>query len=172
MSLAVLVDQEVTWDQDKGGFKRVLVPPSAEKIKIIRELVSGITGFNAERGDQLVVETLPFETTLLLEPPPAPRQLRRRALRPAVWTPGSEARPADDVDRLEERRWAVLLLGVVALQLLRRKKKRNSVEVAAPAELAAPLERPPRRARLRPVRKHRGAARIEAGRACRARRET
>src|ERR1035438_205164 len=29
MSLAVLVDQEVTWEPDKGGMKRVLVPPSA-----------------------------------------------------------------------------------------------------------------------------------------------
>ena len=50
----------------------MLVPPSPEKLKIIKDLVAGITGFNAERGDQLVIETLPFETTLLLEPPAAP----------------------------------------------------------------------------------------------------
>ena len=69
MSLAVLVDQDVTWEKDKNGFKRVLVPPPPAKLKVIHDLVAGITGFSTERGDQLVIETLPFETTLLLEPP-------------------------------------------------------------------------------------------------------
>ena len=82
MSLAVLVDQEITWTPEKNGFRRVLVPPSPEKLKVLRDLVAGITGFNAERGDQLVIETLPFENTLLLEPParaapPPPRRRRR-----------------------------------------------------------------------------------------------
>src|SRR5450432_3505492 len=72
MSLAVLVDQEVKWEKDKTGFQRVLVPPSPEKLKFIHDLVAGVTGYNAERGDQLVIETLPFETTLLLEPPQQP----------------------------------------------------------------------------------------------------
>ena len=69
MSLAILVDQEVSWQPANKGFQRVLVPPAPEKLKIIHDLVAGITGFNAQRGDQLVIETLPFETTLLLEPP-------------------------------------------------------------------------------------------------------
>jgi flagellar M-ring protein FliF len=72
MSLAVLVDQDVTWERDKNAYKRVLVPPPPEKLKVIRDLVAGITGFSQERGDQLVIETLPFETTLLLEPPAVP----------------------------------------------------------------------------------------------------
>ena len=79
MSLSVLVDQDVTWEKDKNAFKRVLVPPAPEKLKVIRDLVAGITGFSAERGDQLVIETLPFETTLMLEPP----ALRRRRPLPA-----------------------------------------------------------------------------------------
>ncbi len=69
MSLAILVDQDLTWEPDKGGFKRVLAPPSPEKLKTIRDLVAGITGLNTERGDQLVVETLPFESTLTIDPP-------------------------------------------------------------------------------------------------------
>lgn len=69
MSLAVLVDNDLTWQQEKTGIKRVLVAPSPEKLKAIHDLVAGVTGFNADRGDQLVVETLPFETTLTLEPP-------------------------------------------------------------------------------------------------------
>ena len=71
MSLSVLVDQEVQWQPDRNGFRKVLVPPSADKLKVIRDLVAGITGFNEQRGDQLIIETLPFESTLLLEPPPS-----------------------------------------------------------------------------------------------------
>jgi flagellar M-ring protein FliF len=73
MSLALLVDQELTWKQEKNGFQRVLAPPSPEKLKVIHDMVAGITGFNAERGDQLVVETLPFESTLTMEPPELPQ---------------------------------------------------------------------------------------------------
>jgi flagellar M-ring protein FliF len=34
-------------------------------MKTIRDVVAGVTGFNAERGDQLIVETLPFESNTL-----------------------------------------------------------------------------------------------------------
>jgi flagellar M-ring protein FliF len=137
MSLAVLLDQDVTWTPDKGGFTRVLAPPSAEKIKVLRELVSGITGFNAERGDQLVVESLPFETTLLLEPPAAPT-----AAPPPSAAPVRFGLPTLKLDRrtLLIAGGAVaglLLLGVVAMRLKRR-KKRQPVEVGSPAELAPP----------------------------------
>jgi len=69
MSLAVLVDNDLTWQKDKNGYRRVLVPPSADKLKVVRDLVTGVTGFNTERGDQITIESLPFETTLTLEPP-------------------------------------------------------------------------------------------------------
>jgi len=69
MSLAVLVDNDLTWQKDKSGYHRVLVPPSADKLKVVRDLVTGVTGFNADRGDQITIESLPFETTLTLEPP-------------------------------------------------------------------------------------------------------
>jgi len=72
MSIAVLLDQDVTWQREKNEYRRVLVPPTADKLTAIHDLVAGIVGFNAERGDQIVMETLPFETTLLLEPPPIP----------------------------------------------------------------------------------------------------
>jgi len=72
MSVAVLVDQDLSWERDKNGYRRVLVPPPPEKMKIIHDLVAGVTGFSAERGDQVVVESLPFETTLALEPPALP----------------------------------------------------------------------------------------------------
>jgi flagellar M-ring protein FliF len=72
MSVTVLVDQDLNWQKTKTGYQRVLVPPSPEKLKIIRDLVAGVTGFSAERGDNLVIETLPFESTLSIEPPASP----------------------------------------------------------------------------------------------------
>ena len=71
-SLAVLVDQQASWQPDGKVMKRVLVPPTPETMKVIHDLVAGVTGYNEQRGDQLVIETLPFESTLQLEPPPAP----------------------------------------------------------------------------------------------------
>lgn len=76
MSLAILVDQAVQWEGDGANRKRVLVPPAPETLKTIKDLVAGVTGFDADRGDQLIVETLPFESSLHSEPPkivkPAP----------------------------------------------------------------------------------------------------
>jgi flagellar M-ring protein FliF len=72
MSLAVLLDQNVHWEGKGVKAKRILEPPSAEKLKTIRELVAAATGFSEPRGDQLTVETLPFESTLGVEPPAEP----------------------------------------------------------------------------------------------------
>jgi flagellar M-ring protein FliF len=38
-------------------------------LKTIKDLVAASTGFNGERGDQLIVESLPFESSLNAEPP-------------------------------------------------------------------------------------------------------
>jgi flagellar M-ring protein FliF len=73
MSLSVLVDNTVRWE----GRQRILEPPAPETLKTIKDLVAASTGFNAERGDQLIVESLPFESSLTSEPPriegPAPK---------------------------------------------------------------------------------------------------
>ncbi len=65
VSMAVLVDHSIRWE----GKRRVLDPPTPERLKTIRDLVAAATGFSTERGDQLIVESLPFESTLHLEPP-------------------------------------------------------------------------------------------------------
>ncbi len=71
MSLSVLVDQAVHWEGQGKNLHRVLEEPSAKTLKSIRDLVAAATGFSADRGDQLIVESLPFESTLNLEPPMA-----------------------------------------------------------------------------------------------------
>jgi flagellar M-ring protein FliF len=71
MSLSVLVDHTVEWEGQGAAKHRVLVPPAPETIKTIKDLVAAATGFNAERGDQLIVESLPFESSLNAQPPAA-----------------------------------------------------------------------------------------------------
>ena len=68
VSVALLIDSDVRWEGSGPKAKRVVEPPSAEKLKTIHDLVAGVIGFSAERGDQLVIETLPFESTLNPEP--------------------------------------------------------------------------------------------------------
>src|SRR5262249_21760813 len=46
--------------------------PSADKLRIIRGLVAAAAGLDMGRGDQLVVEAFPFESTLAPEPLVAP----------------------------------------------------------------------------------------------------
>jgi flagellar M-ring protein FliF len=72
VSVSLLVDQDVRWEGKPPNLKQVLIPPTPEKLRAIRDLVAGVISFKAERGDQLVVETLPFEATLRSEPPAAP----------------------------------------------------------------------------------------------------
>jgi len=129
------VDQEVKWEKDKTGFQRVLVPPSPEKLKIIHDLVAGVTGYSAERGDQLVIETLPFETTLLLEPPQQPG------------TTGSQkpVLPLGLPFKLDSKTLMTgggALAGVIVLlfagaMLLRSRKKTKADSVTGPVELPA-----------------------------------
>jgi flagellar M-ring protein FliF len=138
MSLAVLVDQDVTWEKDKNAFKRVLIPPTPEKLKVIRDLVAGITGFSAERGDQLVIETLPFETTLLLEPPGSPNvAVPGKPGAPIAGFPVSLPLALDKKTQLiGGGALAGLLLLGIAFRLIRRKRgKKVSPAASVPATL-------------------------------------
>jgi flagellar M-ring protein FliF len=65
LSLSVLVDHTVRWE----GKKRIVEAPTADKLKVIRELVAAVAGLDTTRGDQLVVDAFPFEATLTSEPP-------------------------------------------------------------------------------------------------------
>ncbi len=69
MSLSVLVDQGLRWEGRGAKARRILEPPSPEKLKSIRGLVAAATGFSEARGDLITVETLPFESTLGIEAP-------------------------------------------------------------------------------------------------------
>jgi flagellar M-ring protein FliF len=64
LSLSILVDHSLRWE----GAKRIVEAPSAEKLKVIHDLVAAATGLDPARGDQLVVNAFPFESTLHAEP--------------------------------------------------------------------------------------------------------
>jgi flagellar M-ring protein FliF len=105
MSLSVLVDENVRWEGSGAKRRRVLVPPAPETLKAIRDLVAGVSGFTPDRGDQLIVEALPFESTLNPELP---------ATNPASPSPsGAPLRTW-----LESLRDPKLLIGVVLLLVL------------------------------------------------------
>jgi flagellar M-ring protein FliF len=141
MSLAVLVDQDVRWEKDKNSFKRVLVPPSPEKLKVIRDLVAGITGYSQERGDQLVIESLPFEITLQLEPPVVAA--------PAATTPAKPGSPLPGLPIPLDRKTlligagAAMVLAIAVFAFRRKGRKRTStVEMASRPSLPAAARAP------------------------------
>jgi flagellar M-ring protein FliF len=137
MSLAVLVDQSVRWEGDGAAKHRVLAPPAPETLKTIKDLVAGITGFNAERGDQLIVETLPFESSLNAEPPKITKPVSTPAVKNPPWL--------DFVTKYHDL-WAPVSLGLAVLLVLARglfhRGRWGAVrEVEIADELAAPAAR-------------------------------
>lgn len=65
ISVAVLVDGFYK----KEGDKMVYVPRSEEDIKRYREIVMAAIGYNEDRGDRVIVESIPFETAVEELPP-------------------------------------------------------------------------------------------------------
>jgi flagellar M-ring protein FliF len=136
MSLAVLVDQAVTWQRDGSGYQKILVPPTPEKLKVIRDLVAGITGFSEQRGDQLVIETLPFESTLSLEPPSLPHSAA--PAKPA--TPPKGQFQFDRKTILIAAGGGAVVVGLAVLLILKRRKKTRSKGATVPVALAGAEE--------------------------------
>ena len=131
ISIAVLVDQNVSWQKEGTKTIRVLVPPPPETIKIIRDVVTSAVGLKTERDDLLTVESLPFESTLNSEPPPSSTPTPAREGELDFWR---------NIGR--NRNYLLLTAGAVSLLLLvvralfalvfraRRRKKR--VDLAEP----------------------------------------
>jgi flagellar M-ring protein FliF len=69
ISIALILDQGVRWEGAGKSAQRVLLPPAPETMKSIQDVVTAAVGFTPGRGDQITVETLPFEETLNRLPP-------------------------------------------------------------------------------------------------------
>jgi flagellar M-ring protein FliF len=79
ISTAILVDQPFRWEGTGAKARKIVTPPSVETLKVVHDIVAGITGFAEQRGDQITVETLPFESTVEAEPPLPPSQTQKQA---------------------------------------------------------------------------------------------
>jgi len=123
ISVSILVDQEVRWQGTGAKAKRTIDPPSPEKLKSIKDLVSGVIGITPERGDQVLIETLPFEATLHGEPPPPPAPPIPPSKYPPWLTPY-----VDDPKMLiiaAAAALGVMLLGSVLLFMIFRRKPKK-----------------------------------------------
>ena len=140
ISTAVLVDQTVRWEGVGAKARRTLVPPSPEVLKGVHDIIAGITGFTEQRGDQITVETLPFENTLEAEPPPGPAPAAR-PVTPALNLKSPQVMGAGAL--------IVLLMAAVIFLLFRRRRvvsveDTSKVAIAAPhdaSQLHNPMER-------------------------------
>ena len=128
ISTAILVDQPFRWEGTGAKAKKIVTPPSAETLKGVHDIVAGITGFTELRGDQITIETLPFEATVEAEPP----------LPPAA-TPKTVANKFDIKQPvvMVGAGVIVLLLAGLAFALLRKRAPAKAVDTAAPALGAA-----------------------------------
>lgn len=141
LSVSILVDQSVRWEGAGPRARRILEPPSAESKKTIRDVVAGVVGFSADRGDQIIVESLPFEATLRSEPPQDPRTSPPGSATPAggiplpAWLPA----PLRDPKILALAATVLLILllgGLFAARMLLKKrhaKKVLATDSSAPA---------------------------------------
>jgi flagellar M-ring protein FliF len=133
ISASVLLDQDIRWEVRDGKQQKVLVPPSPESVNAIHEVVAAALGLVPSRGDQLVIQSLPFESTLETAPPPLPTSTQG--------TQQKEVQSPFVVDWKNWRLWtgvagAIIVLSALVLWFRKRKKRRASV--AMKPELAAP----------------------------------
>ena len=140
VSVALLVDSEVRWEGTGDKAKRIVQPPTPEKLKGIHDLVAGVIGFSAERGDQLIVETLPFESTLNPEP--------------IAFTPRpAPASPTSPLDQLLKNKnvmigagagvLVLIIVAVLAFKFVRSGRNQPQAEIDAqlgPGSAAGPVD--------------------------------
>jgi flagellar M-ring protein FliF len=133
MSISLLVDHNLRWEMAGKGAaarpKRIIEPPTPERMKTIQSIVAAATGFNPARGDQLTVETLPFESTINAEPP--------TSMLPATPSKAPEKPSKFSPVMIGSAVGGVVVLALVAFFFLRsRKAKARQAEIEAELESA------------------------------------
>jgi flagellar M-ring protein FliF len=133
MSVSLLVDHAVRWEGQGDKARRIVEPPSEEKLKSIRDLVAGAIGLQPERGDQLVVESLPFESTQNWRPVETAPPAQPRTLPLPGWLQNMLKDKAVPVLIGTVVGVVLLSLAAILLFLRRRRKRRLGIEQAAKA---------------------------------------
>lgn len=143
VSLSVLLDQEMRWEGVGPKAKRVFDVPSPEKIKAIKDVVSAAVGLVTERGDQVIVESLPFDATLRVPAPAAP--IPPAPPKPLFVIPDFLLKvlppplkdPAVLLAVILAAGLLILGLGLAVFFFLRNRKKKKEAKMRAAAEAAA-----------------------------------
>jgi flagellar M-ring protein FliF len=135
LSIAVLIDQGSKWEGQGKQAHLVVTPTDPAKIKTIQSVVATLVGLNPTRGDQLTVETLPFDSGEIGNTLASP--LAEPSKKP------NEQFTFEDLQNKPALRWgsaggAVLLVALAAFALTRRKKR---PEYVAQEALPAPSAR-------------------------------
>ena len=150
ISVSVLLDQRFHWDVVNGKAKRVLDPPTPAQLKTVKDLVSGVVGVDSARGDQVVVETMPFDVTLTSEPPPD--------LLPSPPAKPNAAPPAAAEPLWKQTKIQILIgvaagivLVLVAVALVFKKSKKKGVLVEGTVESIEGSKTPGDRAKQIPA---------------------
>jgi flagellar M-ring protein FliF len=121
LSVSVLLDQQVRWQGEGPKARRIIEAPSPEEMKTIKDTLAGVVGLAPDRGDQLLVETLPFESTLNSEPPPSPVKPLPPSNLPQ-WLQPYANNPKMLILGAAAAAGLLLVAGVFAFMLKRRKK--------------------------------------------------
>ena len=149
MSISILVAHAVHMEGTGSKAKRVVTPPAPETLKAIHELVAAVTGFSTERGDQLVIESLPFEASRDMNPgmgtpPPADTRV------PSILRPYF---PSFSVLITAVAALAGILVLAMGLLLVLLKGKSKPAVASSPVESAKalPKEQAPSRVAVEPA---------------------
>lgn len=135
LSVSILLDHDVHFEGTGSKAKRILTPPSPERLKAIHDLAAAAVGMDMARGDQLIVESLPFESTLNLESPEAPAPPPQTQGMPPFWE-GWKKNPK--ILGGVAAGLVALLAGGTFLVLRMRRKASRKVRVEVDATLPPP----------------------------------
>jgi flagellar M-ring protein FliF len=138
INVAVLLDQEMKWEKKGDAYSRLFVAPPSEKITVIKNMVTNVAGINPARGDQVTVDTLPFDGSIREEQPGADKPVQGGSI------PGSDKSPwylkRDPKTIGGAAAGGVLIVGAVVWLTMRKRGRRvDLTETVAALTPAAPL---------------------------------
>lgn len=128
VTAAVLIDDQTKTTTQNGKTVTIRQPLTPDQLQQVRALVMAAVGFDPNRGDQVVVENMPFEQAPV---PVTPHGLMER------WTPGLKTLQSQTPDLL--RYGALGILFVVLYLLVLRPLRDQLVETMKNAHLRPSL---------------------------------
>lgn len=138
ISTIVLIDHTIRWEGTGAKARKTILPPTEAVLKAVHDVVGGIVAFNEQRGDQITVESLPFESTTDAEPPAPPTPVSKQK------APGADQQ---QLIIMGGGAVSVVILLAAAIFLMRRRSARamaasDTAPTAVPAGSHAPGELP------------------------------